>query len=383
MSDETPKVTPRMPKSVPVLFVLVLAGLVAAGWLPRARRAEAVEREHQLAIAPRRVVVGVVQRAPAQATFSLPGTAAPAKSAVVSSKGSGFVQQYFVDLGDAVKAGQVLAVLEAPEVDEDVKRAQARLTEAEANVMLSRSAAERSSRLSEQGVASKQQAEEAQSRLTTAVAAVDTARADVLRLTAVKGYSRVVAPFAGVVTRRLVEQGALVSTDRTPLFELAQTESLKVTVDVPQWLAPDVKPGLVLKVAPPNRPQLAVEARVTRSAGALDPVTRTLRIEALVDKPGALLANAFVQVTFQVERAAPPLVIPASALVARAEGTRVHVVKADVIATTPVQVARDQGRTVEVLTGVEPGMQVVLNPPDDLENGEKVEVLVPDAGAPR
>lgn len=204
-----------------------------------------------------------------------------------------------------------------------------------------------------------------------------------LRLTAVKGYSRVVAPFAGVVTRRLVEQGALVSTDRTPLFELAQTETLKVTVDVPQWLAPDVKQGLVLKVAPPNRPQLAVEARVGRSAGALDPVTRTLRIEALVDKPGALLANAFVQVTFQVERAAPPLIIPASALVARADGARVHVVKANVIATTPVQVARDQGRTVEVLTGVEPGMQVVLNPPDDLENGEKVEVLVPDAGAPR
>ncbi len=382
MSETTP-VQPKLPKAIPVLFVLVLGALLVVGWLPRVTRAEAVDRQHQLALAPRRVVVGPVTRAPALATFTLPGTAAPLKSTVVTARGTGFVQQYLVDLGDPVKAGQVMAVLEAPEVDEDVKRAQARLHEAETNVTLSRSAAERSTRLSEQGVASKQQAEEAQSRLTTAEASVETARADVLRLAALKGYTRVVAPFAGVVTRRFVELGALVASDRAPLFEVAQTDSLKVTLDVPQWLAMDVKPGLVVKVAPPQRPQLAVEARLTRSAGALDPATRTLRVEALVERPGALLANAFVQITFQLERASPPLSVPASAVVPRADGVRVHTVKQGVVATKQVTVARDLGRTVELLSGVEAGELVVLNPPDDLENGEKVDAVqppAPDAG---
>jgi membrane fusion protein, multidrug efflux system len=382
MSD----VKARLPKAVPVLGVLTLAGLVAAGWLPRARRAEAVERQRAFSAAPRRVVTGVVQRAPAKATFSLSGTAAPMRAAVVTARGTGFVQSTLVDLGDPVKAGQVLAVLESPEVDEDVNRAKARLTEAEANVMLARSAAERSGRLSEQGVASKQQAEEAQSRLTTAIAAVETTRADTLRLSALKGFTRVVAPFAGVVTRRFIEQGALVSSDRAPLFEVAQTDTLKVTVDVPQWLAADVRPGLAVSIAAAQRPGLAVDARVTRSAFALDPVTRTLRVEALVEKPGALLANAFVQVTFTVERADPPLLVPASAVVPRADGVRVHVVNDGVIATTLVTIARDQGRTVEVLTGVAAGAKVVLNPPDDLENGERVEVIPPvqpDAGVAR
>jgi RND family efflux transporter MFP subunit len=382
MSD----VKPRLPKAVPVLGVLTVLSLVAAGWLPRARRAEAVERQRAFSVAPRRVVIGVVQRAPAKATFSLSGTAAPLRAAVVTARGTGFVQSTLVDLGDIVKAGQVLAVLESPEVDEDVNRAKARLTEAEANVMLARSAAERSGRLSEQGVASKQQAEEAQSRLTTAIAAVETTRADTLRLSALKGFTRVVAPFAGVVTRRFIEQGALVSSDRAPLFEVSQTDTLKVTVDVPQWLAADVRPGLAVSIAPAQRPALAVEAHVTRSAFALDPVTRTLRVEALVEKPGALLANAFVQVTFTVERADPPLLVPASAVVPRADGVRLHVVKDGVIATTLVTIARDQGRTVEVLTGVAAGAKVVLNPPDDLANGERVEVIQPnqpDAGVAR
>lgn len=375
--------TPRLPKWVPVVGLLTLTGLVLAGWLPRVRRAEAVERQHALALAPRRVVVGVVQRAPVKASFTVTGTAAPVKAAVVTARGTGFVQHYTVDLGDTVKAGQVLAVLEAPEVDEDVKRAQARLTEAEANVTLSRAAAERAARLADQGVASRQQAEEAQSRATSAVAAVETARADLLRLGALKGFTRVVAPFAGTVTKRFVEQGALVSSGGAPLFELAQLDSLKVSIDVPQWLAADVRAGQLVRVSPAQRPTAAVQARVTRTAGALDPATRSLRVEALVDKPGGLLANSFVQVTFEVERSEPPLVVPASAVVPRADGVRVYAVKAGAVAVVPVTVAKDLGRAVELSSGPEVGAEVILNPPDDLEPGERVEVVRPDAGAPR
>ena len=385
LKDGASPVTPRLSPAVPVVGVVLVGGLLFAGFGPRAERAAQQEKQHRLANGPRRVVVASAVRGPASGAFSLPGTAAPLRATVVTARGTGFVQKYLVDLGDTVKAGQVLALLEAPEVDEEVRRARARVDEAEANVELARSGAERSRRLSEQGAVSKQQAEEAQIRLTTAVAAVETARAELLRLGALKGFGRVVAPFSGVVTRRFVEQGALVS-DRVPLFEVAQTDALRVTVDVPQWLAGDVKVGQVVKVAPSQRPQQTVEARVTRSAQALDAATRTLRIEALVEQPGAILANAFVSVTFEVERSSPPVVVPAAALMARADGLRVVVVRDKVLRLTPVTVARDLGRTVELASGLEAGAQVVVNPPDDVDEGEAVEVVVrpvADAGVGR
>lgn len=373
---------PKLPAAVPVVGVLVVVGLVAAGWLPRAKRAEAVEAQRQAVLAPRRVITAVAQRAPAEATFSLQGTAAPIRSTVVTSRSIGYVQQVFADLGDPVKSGQLLAVLEAPDVDEDVRRAQARFTEAETNVVLARSSAERAARLSEQGVASKQQAEEAQSRLTTAVASVETARADVSRLAAVRGYSRVVAPFEGIVTRRFVEQGSLAASDRAALFEVSQTKALKVTIDVPQWLASEVRVGTPVKVSAGVRGGVPVDAQVTRTAGALDPSTRSLRTEVLIESAGSVLPNAFVNVSFSVVRASPPVIIPASTVAARAEGQRVYVVNNDVVAVKPVSIARDLGRTVEIASGLEPGQVVVVNPTADLEDNERVQVVRPDGGRP-
>lgn len=370
----------RLPRVVPLIGVLGIGGLVTLGVLPRARRAEAVEAQRQAVLLPRRVVTTTAVLASPKMSFSLQGTAAPVKSAIVTARSMGFVHQLFVDLGDTVKAGQPLAVLEAPDVDEEVKRAQARLTEAETNVGLSRSSAERAARLSEQGVASKQQAEEAQSRLTSAIAAVDTARADVLRVTAVRGYARVVAPFAGVIIRRFIEQGALATADRAPLFEVAQTDTLKVVVEVPQWLASDIAVGAPVKIAEAVHAGPPIDAKVTRAAGALDPMTRTMRVEIAIDAPGRLLPNAFVQVTFEVTRTSPPVVVSAAALSTRAEGTRVFEVFDGAVTVRPVTVARDQGRVVELSGGIAPGAQLVVNPPADLEAGEKVRVALPDGG---
>jgi RND family efflux transporter MFP subunit len=368
---------------LPVVGCLILAGVLLVGWLPRVERAQAVERQNRRVMAPRRVVTAVVELGPAKRSMTLHGTAAPVKSAIVTSRNVGFVQQLLVDLGDTVKRGQVLAVLEAPEVDEDSRRARARLTEAEANLELGQSATERVARLAEQGVASRQAAEEAQSRLSTAVATVASARAEVQRLSAVKGYSRVVAPFDGVITRRFVELGSLAASDRAPLFEVAQIGQLKIAIDVPQWMAADVSVGQEVKVVTAPRTSSAVIAHVTRTSGALDPSTRTLRAEVVIEANRTLLPNAFVEVSFSVERSERSMVVPSSAVVARADGPRVYVAKNGTVTAASVVVARDLGRSVELNSGVEVGDRLVVNPPADLEPGEAVEVVFPDGGTLR
>jgi RND family efflux transporter MFP subunit len=351
---------------------VLLLTLLAVGTLPRIRKAEAVERQHQLAASPRVVVTGVVQKTGPRKHFTLPGNAAPLKSTTIYARSTGFVRALNVDLGDQVKAGQVVAELEAPELDEDVRRSRARLEEAEANVLLAQSASARAQRLAEQGVSSKQQAEEALSRKTTAEASVMTAKADAVRFAALKGFTRVLAPFSGVITKRFVEGGGLVASAQAPLFELAQVNALRVTVDVPQWLATEVLPGTPVKIDTVQGLPTPVAATVTRTSGALDSNTRVLRAEIAVSPAESLMANGYVRVTFELERPSTTVTIPASALSVGGDGARVVEVRDNKAQLTPVVIAQDLGRTIELAKGPPAGALVVLNPPDDLGQGEPV-----------
>jgi multidrug efflux system membrane fusion protein len=360
-----------------IAFVILVAvgGLVGAGVVPRLARRQALDLRQAASAEPPRVAVAQARRGAVSSDLVLPGTALPAQSAVVYARLDGFVDKLLVDLGDEVKEGQLLAVLQAPELEAELARARSRQGEAERNLTLSRTSAERHARLATTGISSREAADEAQARANSAEAALEGGNAENARLSAVYAYRRVLAPFAGVITRRGVDRGTLVKSSATALFEIAQTGTLKIFVDVPQTLAGDIRPGLPAQVFAPEAPDRKFAGKVVRTAGALDPSTRTLRSEIHLPGEGGLLAGSYVRVKLTVGRASAPVVVPAAALVTRKEGQRVLVLDAgNVVNPRTVVTGRDLGEEIEVLDGLSGSERVVLSPPDDLKPGAKVSV---------
>lgn len=366
--------------SFAVIVLAVVGGLVAVGAVPKLRRKEALARGETERQGPRRVAIATAGLGDKTAKLAMPATVLPYEAATLYARTGGFVKSTLVEIGDRVKKGQLLAELRAPEAQDDIALSRAKLEEAELNETIARARAERRKQLLKEGLATPDEAEDFFSRANSAQAAKKTTRAELQRLRDIASYQRVVAPFDGVVTKRYLSRGALVVSAGTAVFDLAQTDKLRVVVDVPQSLAGDVRVGTSVRVMPPGQPQKAITASVTRSSGALDPMTRALRVEVELEGGGVLLAGAFADVEIAVDRAAPPVVIPAAALFVRKEGPRVMVVKdGDVVASRPVTIGRDLGKDIELATGVAPGEVLVMNPPDDMLDGEKVETVKPKA----
>ncbi len=359
-------------------MVVVAAGAVAIGVGPRMAEHDARARVAEQAAAPARVRVAEVRKGDAQVEVTLPGTSAPIREAVLYSKATGFVRKNLVDLGDRVTEGQVLAEIDAPETTEEIRLARARLAEARANVGIAATTSKRMTSLAQSGAASQQEADDARAQSNSADALVATRRAEVQRLEVLRDYQHIVAPFAGIVTRRLVDPGALVgpaSAGGTPMFEIADAGTLKVIVDVPDSHAADVRAGIEVDVYSPRDPARTVTGTVTRTAGVLEQSSRTLRIEVHVPADGVLLPGAFVYAKLRVPRARPVPVIPASALIVRKEGTLVAKVEGDTVTLAKVVLGRDFGKEIEVVEGVVPGERVVVQPLDTLESGQPVEVI--------
>jgi RND family efflux transporter MFP subunit len=330
--------------------------------------------------APRRVRVAAVKAGDATYDLTLPGTSSPFHSAVLYGKATGFVRKNLVDVGDHVKSGQLLAVIDAPETAEEIRLAQARVEEAEANVGLAQATADRNAKLIAKGVVSQQQMDDTQALANSAVAAVATRKADLQRLQVLNGYQQIVAPFDGVITRRGTDPGALVGGPGRALFEVAAVDTLRVYVDVPDAYASEVKANLDAKVFSPRDPAKTVTGKVVRTSGVLEESSRTLRAEVNIPGNGPVLPGAFVYVRFAVPRAKPAPSIPASALLVRKEGTLVARIAASNggeprLELKKVTLGRDFGKEIEILDGIAPGDQVVVNAADDLENGQQVEPL--------
>jgi RND family efflux transporter MFP subunit len=356
-----------------LLGLALVAAVLAAGVIPRLDRRRALDTRAAELAGPARVAVSPVRRGQPRSELVLPGTALPAQNTVIHARLDGFVHQLHADLGDSVREGRLLALLQAPELEADLARARARLVELERNLELSRTSATRHAALAESGISSQEAADEARARANSAEASLDASRAEVSRLGTLYAYRRVVAPFDGVIIRRSVDRGALVKAASTPLFEISQTDTLKVFVDVPQTLASDVQPGLTARVFAPETPDRIAEGKVVRTARSLDPTTRTLRTEIHLPGGGPLLAGAFVRVRLQIDRTTAPMLIPTVALVTRKEGPRAMVLGAGSrVQQRPLILGRDMGADVEVLGGLQPDEQVVLSPPDDLADGATV-----------
>ncbi len=314
--------------------------------------------------------------ASAEVTVSLPGSVRARDQVTLYARSNGFLRQVLVDLGDTVKKDQVLARIDAAELAAQLASARARLDQTKAALTLVQAQHERTQTLAQNGNLSAQDLDASSLRLQTAQAELALATAEQERLTALMSYLVVRAPFDGTINRRYVDDGALVATERTALFDLATTGQLQIDVEVPQWAAGQVKPGLTATV---TSGQERFAATVTRTAGALDPVLRTLRTELTPEAGATLLPGAYVKVHFSVPRGEEVLQVPSSAIAVRGGQTVVAVVGAgDMLHYVPVKVVRELGRDAEVLGEFTLVSRVALYPPASLGDGDVVRPVAPE-----
>jgi RND family efflux transporter MFP subunit len=375
-----------------VVAVLVLLGAFLVGWLPRKRAREALVQETRSESGSRlRVEIVVPKVASSDHALTLPGTVRPLEETTIYARASGYVRKWNADIGDRVKEGDVLAEIDTPELDQQIDEAKAQLTRAEAgviqakaNLVFAKQSLERAKNMVGSGVASQQeldqwrtQAEVAEANVTVAIAAADAQRANIRRLTQTKAFARVLAPFAGTVTSRTVERGALVTAGNgNPLFKVASTDPARVFVQVPQDVAPSVRVDLAARVSVREFAGRTFEGKVARAAGALDPGTRTMTTEVRVPNPnGELLAGMYAQVALVLPTPHRVLELPATAVMNDAKGIRVALVAGDsTLRLVPVVVERDTGPTVQIASGLEGSEQIVKNASAELLEGRAVEV---------
>jgi RND family efflux transporter MFP subunit len=359
------------------------------------------------------VNVAKVQISPNKSELVLPGNIEPVTEAPVLARATGYVKARYVDIGDRVTAGQLLAELEAPELDHQVaqaksaidqagsalEQANANLQQARANEKLYETTSQRYHNLVGRGAVSRQEAdnfeaqfEAQQSSVVALEKAVNVAKSSVTgatqnlaRLTDLQGYQKVKAPFAGIITTRNVDVGALVNEGSTLLYRIAQTERLRTYINVPQTDANSVHIGMQAGITLPDMPARVFPGTVTRTANSLDPSSRTLLAEVQLDnRSGVLMPGMYAQVNFETARSQPPMLIPDEAMVIRADGPKVARVMPDhTVHFQYIQLGRDYGETVEVISGVQPGDELVINPGDRVQEGVKVNPVFPSAAAGR
>jgi HlyD family secretion protein len=401
--DDQPK-PPR--RRVFIVVGAVLIGLLALGayghWQTNASASQTQQQAESFVPTVR---TAVVKSSDAPTAVTLPGQTQAFTVASISARATGYIAELRVDIGSRVKKGDLLVQIAAPDLDAQLAQAQAQLAQynaailqsqaqlksAEASTKLANVTNQRTGTLAQQGWETKQNADNSSSNLATSTAAAAAAQAGIAvavansrqqqatvdRLTSLTSFERVVAPFDGVVTTRNVDTGDLVTADPTggtALFSMAQDDVLRVAINVPQSSAVGVVPGLQAHVTVPEIPGRSFAGKVARSSVALLATSRTLTTE--VDVPngeGALRAGMFVNVSFDVPRQHPALMVPDEALIFNQAGMQLAVVQPDnTIKLSKVTIGRDFGTTVELAGGMSGGERVVLSAPANLADGAKV-----------
>ena len=368
--------------------LLGVVALIVVVWAAlSAHRAAAKLKETTEAEA---VVNVATTRPAAQAGLSelvLPGNIQANFEAPIYARTSGYLKRWLVDIGTPVKAGQLLAEVESPEVDSQLRQAQADLATAEANQKIADVTAERWRNLRASDSVSKQEADEKISLAASGDAQVQAARANVQRLKELSGFEKIVAPFDGVVTARNTDIGQLISAGENTgpaLFRVADMRKLRLYVSVPQTYAATMKQGLQADLVFPDRPGKTYTATLDSTSSAIDTGTRTLLAQLVIDnKNGELLPGAYAEVHFKLPAGVAggeSYKLPANVLLFRGDGMHVGVVGPDnKVVLKPVTVGRDYGSDIEIVQGLEAGDNVILSPPDSLADGVQVHVVTPKA----
>jgi RND family efflux transporter MFP subunit len=363
-----------------VLILIILVLLYVFGLTPRIVAGQ--ELDHEQKFSTERVVVyGVARLATPHVELPLPGTIEAFQQASLYARTNGYVKKWLVDIGDQVTTGQLLAELDTPEVDQQLAQAQAAEAQAQASLNIAQSAAQRWDTMAKAKAVSQEDADEKDATNNEAQASFNAAHANVARLTDLENFKQIRAPFPGKITYRNIDVGSLVTAGagapNSELFRVAQTDPLRVYVDVPESNAPAIKPGVQANIQVTSYPGRIFHGEVVRNAGALSDSSRTLRTEIHVANPdGALLPGAFAEVRLQLLDSAPAVLIPANALIVNATGTSVALVQDhyghDVVHYASVHVGRDFGTEVEILDNVHQGDRLVTNPPADMNDGAAV-----------
>lgn len=366
-----------------LLSVAVVSGvfLVATGNLAHT---ETTPQEQPAAKAPPAPTVAVRIVNPEllrdAGTITLTGRTAPAEQAVVGARASGIVQRRDVDIGDTVAEGDVLLVIDAPEVTQELARARAAVQQARARLDLARVNARRAETLVGQGHLSEQQRDERIANERVSEADLAAAEAEVRRLEEIQGFLTLRAPFAGTVVARAVERGDRISTSDAqssgPLFRIARLDELRVEIDIPQTAALKVRPGGAARVTFAELPGETFEAKVVRRAGLIDQASSTMRAELVMANPEERIpAGLTGLVSLEVARDRTPVSVPTNTLVTREGRQNVAVVSGDgTVAFRPVTIGRDFGERVEIVAGLTEQDRVILSPNALLREGDKVEV---------
>ena len=310
--------------------------------------------------------------------IALPGNVQAINEAPIYARTNGYLKAWYFDIGAHVQQGQLLAEIEAPEVDKQLQQARAELATTEASLELAKSTAERWKSLLRTNSVSQQETDEKIANANVWKTNYDAAASNVKRLEDLKSFQRIHAPFSGVITARNTDIGALISATATSpdqeLFHLSAIHRLRVFINIPQMYASSAQKGSRASITLQESPSKKYTGRLVRTSNAIDPVARTLRTEFEVDnRNGELLPGSYVTVHLKLGEKTKALTIPATALLFRGEGLRVAVVKNDhTTQLVPITIGRDFGSSVEVLSGLKLEDQVIADPPDSLTDGSKV-----------
>ena len=369
------------------LGLIGVVGLVAAGAIVVTGIMARAKTDSELKSWTDAQAIPSVAVAPADArmlnaTLDLPGRMEAYSRAPIYARVSGYVSNWNADMGAQVKAGQVLAEIEAPDLDQQLLQARADLVSQQSSARLSEATLNRRKSLVASNFVSAQEIDERSADLANKRAMVNSGTANVERLEALAGYKNVTAPFDGIVTQRNTDVGALITggTGSGPaMFVISDIKKLRVYVDVPQSYVPAIRIGARAVITVPDHPNRSFPATVEASSQSVDVASGTARMQLVLDNPkGELLPGGYANVKMSLARDAAPLHIPASALIFNKDGTRVATVTPDdKILFTTVTIARDLGREIELASGITADDRIVITPPDGLRDGDPVRVSTP------
>jgi RND family efflux transporter MFP subunit len=371
---------PRIRRNLTIAAAAVMAaGFLVHGLWARAKSAEAVRAETDELAVPS-VIVTHPQLESGQQEVVLPATVQPFTNAPIYAQVTGYLKSWYVDIGGRVRKGQLLAVIDAPTVDQQLQQARGNLATAEANLRLSEITAKRYTGLLRSDSVSQEATDTAVGGYQANKATVAADEASLRTLEAQQAFEKVYAPFDGVVTARNTDIGQLIDAGAnggpaTELFVVSAIRVLRVYVNVPQIYSGLIRRGMTVDLTLPEFPNRRFTGTLVRTAHAIDSMSRTLLVEVDVNNPtGLLLPGAYAEAHFRLPAASRVYTLPDTALIFRSHGLQVAIVNNDGKATlNNIQVGQDLGTTIEVLSGVSPNERVVVNPPDSLVSGEAVQ----------
>ena len=387
--SQTPqtRISGRAALLVLVLLLIVSVIVVIAGVIPRVRARTTLKNDTDAAAAPDVTAEKPTTGTPDQEVV-VPGNMYAYLDAPIYARTNGYLEKWYYDIGAHVKKGALLATISSPEVDQELAQAKANLATAESNAGFAATTANRYQTLLKSDAVSQQDTENFTTQSNSSVTAVQAAKASVQQYQALTSFERIYAPFSGTITSRAIDIGQLIDSGANrELFHMAQTDVLRVYANIPQIYSPDAVKGAQAKLEFSEYPGETFTGTLVRNAHAIDPASRTLLTEIDVNnKDGRLVPGAYTVVHLKVNRSIPTLVLPVATLIFQAPGlqvaTVVHGSDGDRVKLVSIVLGHDDGKTVQVVSGLDQNSLVINNPPDSLSDHELVHVVQPQGNVP-